>query len=1094
MKPQFVWFGILSVCITILFGISGCKSSTPATEAEYGPMVVPAPSGPSCDPNPCLEEGEGKDKCVLTPLGTSCECNDFHTAEGEGCVYAGEQAEVVSPSADLDLDSEDLTYTSRVVVVDDDNLPILETTLQLGNLLYQLNSENEFVIGEVPFYEQSRAIIRAPGYATLTKRVSWRNSGRQKLILRPLLIENVSTFDAGSGQAIDAENVALQVTAGTFIRNLGAEGLKSYKGAITVRTASLDPEDENADSAPGEMMGVDRGSSEVALVSGGMVSVDVTDDDGNALEIRDGRSVTVDFHLPADFEANAGDQMPLWYFDEDMNRWLEEGSCAVQSVTSEARMERRPDRKLECVGQVKHFSWWNVAKPVEVHCTNHWLYIDVPPGYQIVGFNAEPWNNPNWASTYVDFMPPDETSYEASFCARFGESRLAGAELPAGNITLQIALMRLTDSAVGTFKYEASVLPEEFLPSVSVSQGLNDCRKAPVCFQKTIIVAANAFLGADGHLKPAVEDLDYDGYYTAGFSGGDEPECPECDCDDKNFRMNPGAVDIPCNDVDEDCDGTLNLPVPASGAYTYTEFGSEASGNPAIWNTNCQYSCFEKTDEVGGNDLDEDCDSVVGDEDGDGFTAAEGDCNDQDSSSHPGPDNPEVWGNEVDEDCDGYIGDVDDDGKATKDYCGAASDGAARWQDCGDCNDHNAAIFEGADRSESILNDPQFYECAQEDADENCVKFTRTQQFCDYFGSAEAIENNGDLLKRDYNCDGLVSDLDGDGFTLPGDQTKGAEYAWDCDDLDPRVRPAGPSATQPTCGLIDDLNGGNESECEADATSLYFKPDDESADSGAKCELIEDYQPICVDLNDQEGNFSGIFVCSPGPKGVYTQPPNPYGFIKKPLDPANSAYADGKVYAQAWAPCDGLQGQGALPGCDKYPDCVDILDPNGTPTGEKKCGQPLICISGFTLDTAYLEGLHEWAAAGQDLDGDGENDLPGSHEGCETPQDCPMTDFAGRTVYAGSFDVTDLTNHSLCAPSCGDLCTKNPCTEAERSSCALSTQPPAAAVCSCSVGLTGEDCSECATGFHDGGDGTCVLDGTCVVGYHDGGEGACVAD
>jgi hypothetical protein len=42
-------------------------------------------------------------------------------------------------------------------------------------------------------------------------------------------------------------------------------------------------------------------------------------------------------------------------------------------------------------------------------------------------------------------------------------------------------------------------------------------------------------------------------------------------------------------------------------------------------------------------------------------------------------------------------------------------------------------------------------------------------------------------LLPDLNCDGVASDLDGDGHTRPGDLTLGADKADDCNDLDPRV-------------------------------------------------------------------------------------------------------------------------------------------------------------------------------------------------------------------------------------------------------------------------------------------------------------------
>ena len=35
------------------------------------------------------------------------------------------------------------------------------------------------------------------------------------------------------------------------------------------------------------------------------------------------------------------------------------------------------------------------------------------------------------------------------------------------------------------------------------------------------------------------------------------------------------------------------------------------------------------------------------------------------------------------------------------------------------------------------------------------------------------------------------------------------------------------------------------------------------------------------------------------------------------------------------------------------------------------------------------------------------------------------------------------------------------------------------------------DCTLCAPGHHDGGNGSCVVEGACALGYHDGGDAAC---
>ncbi|MCJ7499084.1 putative metal-binding motif-containing protein, partial [bacterium] len=194
----------------------------------------------------------------------------------------------------------------------------------------------------------------------------------------------------------------------------------------------------------------------------------------------------------------------------------------------------------------------------------------------------------------------------------------------------------------------------------------------------------------------------------------------DTDCDDTDGAVNPGATEV-CNGIDDDCIGGVDDGLATSTFYADSDgdsYGDSTVSTSAcaapqdyvVDDTDCDdllASVYPGAIEICGDGIDQDCSGAdltcTGtDNDGDGFSAVQGDCDDSDANIFPGA--PEVCDGD-DNDCDGFYdedpptlyADTDGDGfgsaGATTLACGAT--GYVPF--AGDCDDGDPAFNPLAD-------------------------------------------------------------------------------------------------------------------------------------------------------------------------------------------------------------------------------------------------------------------------------------------------------------------------------------------------------------------------------------------------------------
>lgn len=121
----------------------------------------------------------------------------------------------------------------------------------------------------------------------------------------------------------------------------------SYDGKVTATIKYLDPNIKDLERVmPGGLIADAANGNTVVLGTLGMVAVELRDEEGRELNLRQGSKATISFPAKTEYKPS---EIALWSFDEAKGRWKEEGKAILQ------------DNKY--IAEVSHFSFWNCDAP-----------------------------------------------------------------------------------------------------------------------------------------------------------------------------------------------------------------------------------------------------------------------------------------------------------------------------------------------------------------------------------------------------------------------------------------------------------------------------------------------------------------------------------------------------------------------------------------------------------------------------------------------------------------------------------------------------------------------------------------------------------
>jgi hypothetical protein len=559
-------------------------------------------------------------------------------------------------------------------------------------------------------------------------------------------------------------------------------------------------------------------------------------------------------------------------------------------------------------------------------------------------------------------------------------------------------------------------------------------------------------------LKPWYYDQDGDGYGSSFFVYSEFPIAGFVpnggDCNDYNPGIHPGAIEIPDDGIDQDCDGydlkTWYADLDGDGyGYFYGWYGLYVYSNTQPSGFVANYSdCndFNPTihpgaTEIPNDGIDQDCDGYdlktwYQDSDGDGYgnasvtqlanmqpqgyVADHTDCNDNDPSVHPGATG--------DANCEGslktWYQDSDGDGYGNPAVSQAAITAPANYvSDNTDCDDTKDSIHPGAQEipDDGIDQDCDGYDLktwyedqdgdgygnptVHQTANTRPTGYVSDHTDCDDSKSAinpgaTDIPDNG----KDENCDGYdlktwYRDSDGDGYGNPSvhitANTQPVGYVSDhsdCDDTKGSVH----------LGAQEIPDDGIDQDCDGYDLKTWYQDSDGDTYGNASVHQTSNTQPVGYVLDHTDCNDTDSAI-NPGaqeiPDDGIDQDCDGYDLVTWYRDSDGDGYGDPAVHQTA-----NTQPTGYV---DNNKDCDD-QNPNIHPKAIEipDDGIDQNC-DGSDLKTWY-----------QDSDGDGYGN-PAIHQTANNQPDGYVSNHADcddtdRNIHPGATDIPDNNKDEDC--------------------------------------------------------------------------------
>ncbi len=235
------------------------------------------------------------------------------------------------------------------MVVNENNLPVNGVAVTSGSNSTVTDRYGIFYFKEISMSQRNAVVkVTQPGYFTAYRTFLATANSSHNVRIKLIPKANSGSFSAASGGTINiGGGNRLVVPASSVVSVSG----NTYIGIVNVAATWINPTAADlSDVIPGDLRGLTTDGRERALETFGMLGVELTGSSGEPLQIAAGKTAELSFLIPTALQASAPATIPLWYFDEAIARWKEEGVATKTGTVY--------------IGNVSHFTFWNIDKPL----------------------------------------------------------------------------------------------------------------------------------------------------------------------------------------------------------------------------------------------------------------------------------------------------------------------------------------------------------------------------------------------------------------------------------------------------------------------------------------------------------------------------------------------------------------------------------------------------------------------------------------------------------------------------------------------------------------------------------------------------------